>query len=249
MDGGSGRESGRARVAVRGDNTAVARVVQSCGGDVTPSETADYVLAVGEPAVQSLASDPPERPVLPVAADGDRHDLLSAGIHSVLKADLQDALEALFAGEYRVRSHPILTVTLDGEPADRAVLDVTVVTSEPARISEYEITGAGGWVDTVRADGVVVATPVGSAGYARAAGGPVLAHGTGLSVVPIAPFATRTDTWVLQPPVTVTVTREEEDISLYADAREVGRLGPSNSVRLERRDDLNLLCVPGLGRG
>jgi len=97
-----------------------------------------------------------------------------------------------------------------------AAFDTTVITSEPARISEYAVSVAGRPHATFRADGVVVASPLGSHGYSRAAGGPQLDFGSGLAVVPIAPFATIADSWVVEPPVSVSVERETA-VSVFAD--------------------------------
>ena len=67
---------------------------------------------------------------------------------------------------------------------------------------------------------VVVATPLGTAGYSRAAGGPRLAPDTGLAVVPIAPFAMTADQWVVRPPLGLRVERDD-DVSVFADGNRV----------------------------
>jgi len=41
--------------------------------------------------------------------------------------------------------------------------------------------------------------------------------GTGVAVVPIAPFATIADTWVLEPPLSVSVERDNS-VTVYADS-------------------------------
>jgi len=66
---------------------------------------------------------------------------------------------------------------------------------------------------------VVVATPAGSHGYARAAGGPHIASGAPVAaVVPVAPFTMTPEQWVvdLDPPVGITSERDVE-VSLVLD--------------------------------
>jgi len=198
------------RVALGGDDQLQAALEPVDGViPVDDSETADLVVAVGEEPLRESAARREERPVLSVG----------------LAAAWSCAAESLPEVLGRVGDRPLptveaapLVVSADGTQST-AAFDATLVTSEPARISEYAVSVAGRPHATFRADGVVVATPLGSHSYARAAGGPQLAFGTGLAVVPIAPFATIADTWVVEPPVSVSVEREDAVTVLADDAR------------------------------
>jgi NAD+ kinase len=98
-------------------------------------------------------------------------------------------------------------------------------------------------VDT-RADGVVAATPAGSHGYARDADGPLLSRGAGaLSVVPVAQFRPERSRWVLDPPVTLTVVRDDADVSLLVDGRDNGFADAHQSVTLDWGDPLPVAVV------
>jgi NAD+ kinase len=87
----------------------------------------------------------------------------------------------------------------------------------------------------------VVATPLGSGGYAAAAGGPVVSPGGGLAVVPVAPFTTRPDTWVATGGVRVTIEREEEAVALVVDGTRRGTVEPHRTVRIEVAATVELL--------
>jgi NAD+ kinase len=117
------------------------------------------------------------------------------------------------------------------------------MTSAPAKISEYAVHLDGERVEQVRADGIVVATPVGSDGYARSAGGPVVGAGAGLSIVPVAPFATLSSPWVLSPPLTLTVERDEGDVSLFLDGDYVADVTTDVRVGVERGPPVTFLRV------
>lgn len=215
---------------------ATARVVP-----VADLDTAglDAVVAVGESSLLELArTDPtPSTPVLPVEA--------GPGVRSVSRTAVASALGALSDGAYEVVDLPVLDVEVDGRRRTRALLDVTLVTAEAARISEYGVASAGERVAQFRADGVVVATPAGSHGYVRAVDGPVVAPGTGvLAAAPIAPFATDADRWVLpDDALRLSVERDDAAVELMADDRRVCPVDSSTTVALTPADTLSLLTV------
>ncbi|MFB6122779.1 MAG: hypothetical protein ABEJ78_04910 [Haloferacaceae archaeon] len=219
-------------VALRGEAESVERAVRAAGADVVAEAVADVVVAVGDAAIHSLVESPTDAPVLPMTATG--------GHFVVPKSDVASAVASLVDGDYWSTTHSILSVAVDGDHVGRALVDVTLMTSAPARISEYALAATDRHVASFRADGVVVATPFGSDGYAAAAGGAVLDAGTGLSVVPVAPFSTQTDVWVLAPDVDLSVEREG-DVSVYLDGvrrREVGR---GTTVDIDRTASVEFL--------
>jgi len=229
----SGQLPEGARVGVVGGPAAVVDAVVAAGGDPTVGDAAavvdatpDAVVAVGEPALVDLAAVGVEVPVLPVSGP--------AAVRSVSEPAVEPAVASVLAGRYETVRYPLLGT--DGPAADRprALFDLTLVTDEPARISEYTVRCGGARVSTFRADGVVVATPVGSSGYARAAGGAVAAPATGVvTVVPIAPFATDTDHWALpEDDVGLVVERDETPVHLLVDGHDTGPVAPGRAIRV-----------------
>jgi NAD+ kinase len=224
-------------VALRGGDEADAAAVGLAGVtlvDEAERGSVDLVAAVGADAIRSLATDPPDAPVLPVSAEGGRH--------LVARESLETALARVAAGDGVKRRHPVVGVVRDGDRLARAVRDVALVTAAPASISEYALVADERRLASVRADGVVVATPLGSDGYAAAAGGPVLGVGAGVSVVPISPFSTTPEVHVvdLDRGLALSVEREGE-VALFADGVRRDAVGVDDRLRLDAVDSIRVV--------
>ncbi|MFW6384832.1 MAG: ATP-NAD kinase [Halodesulfurarchaeum sp.] len=212
-----------------------------------PIDDADCHVAVGESALLALVRAGVETPVLPIGA--------GSGVGSVPMGETESAVDAILDGRERVVSVPTLTVRRVNRTY-RALMDVMVVSTETAKISEYEIRlvaddrpyEVADDVDTVRADGIVASTPIGTPGYGTAAGGPVMDPGlSGLSVVPVGQFRTDQTDWILRPPLSIRVLREEIPVSLLVDDRAVGTVPRGTTVELSWGPDLRLLRTPVSG--
>jgi len=224
-------------VAVRGGTDDDSAAIAVGGGSVVDEDDDhETLVAVGDDAIRSLTTEPPSAPVLPVTAE--------AGRHRVARDDLDAAVAALAAGDRRVDAHPVLGLSHEGSAIARALRDVTFVTDAPASISEYAVATGEERLGSVRADGFVVATPLGSDGYASVAGGAVLEAGTGVTVVPIAPFSTETETYVVDPapdaPLSVSVERDGA-VALVADGVRYGAVDRGADLRVERVDTVDLV--------
>ncbi|WP_440765786.1 NAD(+)/NADH kinase [Natronorubrum sp. DTA7] len=219
--------------ALNADSIADAHDATTVRGDLETVLAAEPSLLVttGEDGLSAAARAQPGVPVLPIG-DVD-------GIDTVSAARAPAALEAVLEGDATVRRHPVLGIEVEDDTGsnlirERALFDATLVTDEPARISEYGVESRGEPVSTFRADGVVVATPAGSYGYSSALEAPHLASSIdAVAVSPIAPFATRTRRWVLpDDDIALTVERDEGDVTLVVDDRSVRTIDVGSRVRL-----------------
>ena len=247
-------EPSERRVAVAGDDRAAALrdALASFPYRAAERSAADAIVAVGDDALREVLVEAPDAPVIPVgsrrlAVDADDAErrvrtLLDAAIDGDERGDDRPA-----DGVQRT-THPILDVDAGRGESRRAAFDVALVTAEPARISEFAIDFVGGSDPAFRADGVVVATPLGSDGYANAAGGPVVEPGGGLSVASIAPFSTRTDAWVAAEGLSISVEREAESVALVVDGREREAVTPHRPVVIEAVDSVTLVTRSGARR-
>lgn len=230
--GRRGPDEGEARIGVLGEGVddlltaadAVGRAQSDPGG-------ADAVVAVGEAGLGALPRDV-GAPVLAVDIDAP----LSVG-----RRRARDLLSDLVAGTLPTVGVTVAGISHPGGNA-RALFDAMLVTAEPARISEYTVLDDRER-SSFRADGIVVATPLGSHGYASDAGGPAIAPGTdALAVVPVAPFAIDADQWVLSPPVTLRVERDEAPVELLADDRRIGPVPAEEPVRIDREGTIRMVA-------
>lgn len=237
---------GAPTAGVVGDAGGVADALSAAGldpvegdADAVLASDPSVVVAVGERALAALARQHPSVPILPIEA--------GRGVRSVPSGAVEAAAERLAAGGWRVEDHPLVGLEWPGGRSV-AFLDAMLVTAEPADISEFAVRAAGDRVARFRADGVVAATPAGSPGYARTAGGPVASPGLGLEVlvvVPVAPFATSLDHWVVPlEDVAVTVERDEAPVEVLADDRSVGTAPVGDPVELVSAGHVGVVRLP-----
>ena len=110
-----------------------------------------------------------------IPADG-----LEGAIESVLDGDFIPESRTLLAGTVR-RGSQTLFSTL-------AFNDVVVSRGAMGSMIEFAVTVDGEFIYSLRADGLIVATPTGSTAYALSAGGPILHPSLqALALVPISP--------------------------------------------------------------
>jgi NAD+ kinase len=107
--------------------------------------------------------------------------------------ELNAALESILADNYRLDKRVMLGVELwRGEESitrNRVLNDVVINKSALARIIEIETHFNNQFVNSFRADGLIVSTPTGSTAYNLSAGGPVIFPSMNAVVItPICPF-------------------------------------------------------------
>lgn len=103
------------------------------------------------------------------------------------------ALESIFRGEYEVDARVMLDAEhIRGDETiakGRVLNDVVINKAALARIIEIEVRLNGLFVNSFRADGLIVATPTGSTAYNLSAGGPIVYPSMNAVILtPICPF-------------------------------------------------------------
>ncbi|HYW72539.1 MAG TPA: NAD(+)/NADH kinase [Pyrinomonadaceae bacterium] len=144
------------------------------------------------------------------------------------------ALEAILVGAYTVQQRLMLKVELwRGEELitqNRVLNDVVVNKSALARIIAIEASLNNQFVNSFRADGLIVATPTGSTAYNLSAGGPIIFPSMQAMVItPICPF-TLSNRPIVVPDdsiIEVQLITENEEVALTLD----GQVGFSLQAR------------------
>lgn len=102
---------------------------------------------------------------------------------------VEEGMARLLRGEYAVTERFKIDTYLNGERIEPAVNEVVVHTDSVAKIRTFRIYVDGHLASEVRADGVIVSSPVGSTGYAMSLGAPMMDPGVeAFAVVPMAAY-------------------------------------------------------------
>lgn len=223
--------------------TAVADAAAAYGRDtITGSVTTvlehdvGLVVVSDLTALSALLNTDPEIPLLPVGVP-ETGGVTATGVGA--------AVQEILDGEGVVRDHRILRAETPRREVT-ALYEFTLMTAEPARISEYAVTAgeAAREVTHVRADGMVVATPLGSHGYARRVGGPRVGTGVeGVVVVPVSPFSVSREAHLVSLPLSLSVERDEGEVELFADSRLLGTVERTDPVSITAAGTVPVVSV------
>ena len=153
---------------------------------------------------------------------------------SIDRGDLERDLRRVLAGDFVVVGLPSLRVEWsDGEV--RAVNDLALMRGGEARIADLSYAIDGERVATVRCDGMVASTPVGSTAYNLAAGGPTVSWRVRcyvLSFIALHHLDTRPLVIGAEEKLTVTNSAIVGDCDLISDGQRIGALRPGRSVTI-----------------
>jgi len=171
----------------------------------------------------------------------------------VTVAELFPVLDEVLAGRFTVSERVMLNcrVYRQGERIAQAVVlnDVVINKGALARIIEMETYVDGTYVNTFRADGLIIGTPTGSTAYSLAAGGPILYPNLeALIINPICPFTLTNRPLVIPDSVTIEVVlvKENEDVLVTLDGQVGVALRYRDVIEIRKADKrLRLIECPG----
>lgn len=161
------------------------RLAEQLGQEGTPlpKMDADMYVTVGGDGTILLTLEHTEKPVLAVNAGG------VGFLTEVEPKYVHSAIDRILSGDYAVEERSRLAAFLGRERLPDAINEVTVQTAKIAKLIKFRLRVDDEVVDTIRGDGLIVATSTGSTGYAMSVGGPIIHPRVDAVVVaPIAPF-------------------------------------------------------------
>jgi NAD+ kinase len=155
--------------------------------------------------------------------------------------ELYLALETILAGNYEVEKREMLAVELwrgaENVTQGRVLNDVVINKSALARIIEIKAYLNQQFVNSFRADGLIVSTPTGSTAYNLSAGGPVIYPSMNAVVItPICPF-TLSNRPIVVPDESLIELRlitQNEDVALTLDGQVGFPLKPEDRVVIRK---------------
>jgi NAD+ kinase len=136
--------------------------------------------------------------------------------------EVKDGFASAFAGEFDVLPLPAISFEME-KNVYAAINDISITRGQGQRIADLTYIVNGAEVGSVRCDGLVAATPVGSTGYNLANGGPLLAWGVeGFVVTFIAPHSLTARPLVVAPGDVLEIcNRSRVAVDISVDGRPV----------------------------
>lgn len=165
-------------------------------------------------------------------------------------AAMETTLDAMLAGHYVEERRTLLDaiVARNGGPPETAIglNDVAVNRGSRGTLIECAVEIDGRFAFTMRADGMIVATPTGSTAYALSAGGPILAPNVpAFALVPVAPHALTHRPLAVADTATIRISVVRgQDASAHCDGQTRFALGEGESVTVRRAPHAALFLHP-----
>ncbi|MFN7946620.1 MAG: NAD(+)/NADH kinase [Blastocatellia bacterium] len=157
------------------------------------------------------------------------------------RPELFTALEGLMQGSYEVDHRMMLDVGIkhDGRITEtyRALNDAVVNRAVRAQMVELECFVDEQFVNSFRADGMIIATPTGSTAYSLSAGGPIVHPSmSAILLTPICPHMLSNRPVVLpgESVVEIALKRAGEDVMVAIDGQKSIELTPDDRIILLR---------------
>jgi len=165
-------------------------------------------------------------------------------------ARMESALDAMLEGRYLEERRTLLAavvVRTNGERDDALALNEVVVNrGSLGSMIECAVEIDGRFVYSMRADGIIVATPTGSTAYALSAGGPILdPQLASFLLVPVAPHALSNRPIAVTDSAAITVTLlKGKDAAVHCDGQAHFPLHEGDRVLVKRAEHRVRLLHP-----
>ncbi len=151
----------------------------------------------------------------------------------------EEAVDDVISGQYMLENRMLLQAKLHGKSEKSIALnDICITRGGLSTILEIRIYVNDLYMDTLRADGVIIYTPTGSTAYNLSAGGPILqANGNMIGVTPIAAHTLTSRPFVLSAEDVVrleVVSDKNMSYTLTADGQEHISLSGTSIIEISK---------------
>ena len=154
-----------------------------------------------------------------------------------------DVLSKIANGEYKIVERMLLSSEKYNERGEstrarRLAVNDVIISNDVCSIADLTVENGQGDLIKYRADGVVVATPIGSTAYSLSAGGPVVSHNIdSIIVTPVCPHSLFNRSIIFEPSEFIKVTsNSERELSVGMDGRGFTKLSNGEYVVIKRSE-------------
>ena len=207
---------------------AAASVMQEKGVSFKEmNKNADIVVTIGGDGTILMALSEIDKPIFAIN---------SGGIGFLSEVESKYAIEGLkqvVEGKFNVEERAKLQITLDGKRLPDAANEVTIQTARIAKILYLKIFVDDEIIESMGADGVIIATPTGSTSYSLSVGGPIMDPTVNAMIIaPLAAFKLSARPWIvpLDRKVGVHLLPKSKETNLVIDGRFLAPVTQESSI-------------------
>lgn len=167
----------------------------------------------------------------------------SGGMGFLSEVESKFALQGLkkvINESYNIEERAKLSVGINGqETLPDVINEVTLQTARIAKIMYFHIFVEDELLETMGADGVIVATPTGSTSYALSVGGPIMDPTVeAMIIAPLAPFRLSARPWVipLQKKIQLQVLPKSKETKLVIDGNVAVDVSTNQKITVKRSE-------------
>ena len=235
-------------------SSAVAKLLKSCGATVFVEK--GYCTDLDSCAIQVDSVPKNAELIIVVGGDGSVIDasvmaveldipilgvnLGNLGYLAEVEVSELELLTRLFSGEYTIEEKMLLSVAVTTDSgvteSQRLALNDVIISHETyVGLAELSLKNSHDSEVKYRADGLILATPVGSTAYSLSAGGPIVAHDIdSILVTPICPHSFFNRSVIFNPTEQITVSNNgENDLNVTVDGRLFAKLSSEQSCKVK----------------
>ncbi len=171
---------------------------------------ADIIIAIGGDGTALRAQQMAKGPVLGINMGG------LGFLTEVEIGDVEKSIHKLMRGEYSIDRNLKLLVKINGIDTVECTNEAVIHTSKTAKIRRFQVYAGDTFLDKTSADGIIIATPVGSTSYNYSAGGPIVHPSLNAMVITyLAPFRSRVRPMVIPGDQTLKIKLTGKDQNSY----------------------------------
>jgi len=176
----------------------------------------DIVITIGGDGTILMTLQEVEKPIFAINSGG------MGFLAEIESKYTKSGLTRLLQGRYNIEERAKLKIVVDGKRLPDATNEVTVQTAKIAKILYLQLFVENELIETMGADGIIIATPTGSTSYALSVGGPLMDPAVNAMIIaPIAPFKLSARPWIvpLDKKVNIKLLPKSKESKLVIDGR------------------------------